>query len=433
MATRRRGTLALVLTACLSASGCASEGLASLPLPAPGSSVGGGGLTLTAEFANALNLPHRAKVKLGGADIGEVTSMVARNYTALVTVRVQDGIALPKGTTAELRSATPLADVFLALKPPSPAVPNAPLLKNGDKIGIESTASAATVEALLSAMGVVVNGGSIRNLTNLINGIGKAAGDQGDAFGNLIRKTNHTLGTLNARSEQISTALTETGRLSSQLKGENEAISELLTEAGPATDALNANATQIADLVDQVSAVTRVLSRFPSIGGNDTSGRSVIKDLNTLSSNFNDIVLDPNATLYKLNMIMPPLVKMFSGSGWSVKASIDRLILGSIPDVGFAGDPGLHGPKWYNLNQLFGSLRYTLLRLQERVYGKGPRVPEVPVIPSPTEPGELQVVGPAPGPPCPPSPIPGPLGRPAECAPGTAPGQAPAPELGAPR
>ena len=67
----------------------------------------------------------------------------------------------------------------------------------------------------------------------------------------------------------------------------------------------------------------------------------------------------------------------------SVRASIDRLVLGSIPDIGFAGDAGLHGPKRYNWRQLVGSIKYTLWRLQEKVVGKGPGVPQVPVIPSP--------------------------------------------------
>ena len=50
----------------LMVSSCATEGLASLPLPAPG--VGSGGYAVTAVFANALNLPANAKVKLGGAE-----------------------------------------------------------------------------------------------------------------------------------------------------------------------------------------------------------------------------------------------------------------------------------------------------------------------------------------------------------------------------
>ena len=77
---------------------------------------GSGGYKLTAVFANALNLPMKAKVKLAGADVGQVESMVARNYTAVTTLRISDGVQLPRGSTAELRTATPLGDVFVALQ-----------------------------------------------------------------------------------------------------------------------------------------------------------------------------------------------------------------------------------------------------------------------------------------------------------------------------
>ncbi len=107
-------------------------------------------------------------------------SMVARNYTAVTTIRIMDGgVRLPKGSTAELRSATPLGDVFIALKPPPGASPATPLLKDGDTIGLDNTTAAATVESVLSSAAVMVNGGAVRNFTNIINGLGKATGDQG--------------------------------------------------------------------------------------------------------------------------------------------------------------------------------------------------------------------------------------------------------------
>jgi hypothetical protein len=97
-------------------------------------------------------------------------------------------------------------------------------------------------------------------------------------------------------------------------------------------------------------------------------------------------------------------VKSTSSNAISTRVSIDRLVLGSIPDIGFGGDTGLHGPKRYNWQQLVGSLRYTLFRLQERIVGKGPGVPQVPVTPSATEPGEVVPVSPPPLPPGPQAP-----------------------------
>ncbi|OFB40089.1 mammalian cell entry protein [Mycolicibacterium sp. (ex Dasyatis americana)] len=415
----RKYVLPAVLTACLTLSGCATEGLASLPLPAPG--VGSGGYQLTAIFSNALNLPASAKVKLAGADVGELESMVASNYTAVTTLRIMDGVRLPRGTTAELRSATPLGDVFVSVKPPSPVDPNAPLLKDGDTIGLDDTQAAATVESLLGSAAILVNGGAVRNFTNIINGLGKATGDQGQAFGNLIAKTNHTLGTLNARSDQLSDAMTETSRLLQQIEDKNQTVGQLMDAAGPATDTLAEHTTQIADLITQIGDTSAQLRKFPSVAGTDTSGRSVIADANTVAGAWNDVALSPDASLYALNRLMPPLVKMSSGSGLSVRASIDRLILGSIPDIGFAGDSGLHGPKRYNWHQLVGSLQYTLLRLQERVVGRGPSVPQMPVIPSPTEPGEI-IPAPEAPPQAPPADAP-----PAEApAPASAPAPAPA-------
>jgi virulence factor Mce-like protein len=390
------------MTLCLIVSGCATNGLASLPLPAPG--VGSGGYMLTAVFSNALNLPANAQVKLAGADVGQLESMVARNYTAVATLRIMDGVRLPKGSTAELRSATPLGDVFVALKPPRDAAPNAPLLVNGDTLGLDSTTAAATVESVLSSAAILVNGGAVRNFTNIINGIGKATGDQGQAFGDLIGKTNGILTTLDSRSDQISTALDQTAKLAQQLDEKNQTINEVMAAAGPATETLAVHTTQVADLVQLLGDTTEQLQKFPSIAGTDTSGRSVIADLNTIAGTGNDVALAPDATLFALNRLIPPLIKATPSNALSTRVGLDRLVLGSIPDIGFAGDIGLHGPKRYNWHQLVGTLKYTLFRLQQRIVGQGPDVPQVPVIPSPTESGVLQAIPPpTPSPPAGPS------------------------------
>ncbi|MFL0291305.1 MlaD family protein [Mycobacterium sp. SMC-18] len=352
---------------------CATSGLGSLPLPAPG--VGTGGYLITAVFSNALNLPAHAKVKLAGADVGQLESMTARNYTAVTTLRIMDGVRIPVTSTAELRSATPLGDVFVAIKPPTPLDPSAPLLKGGDTIGLQSTTAAATVESVLSTAALVVNGGAVRNFTNFVNGAGKATGDQGRALGNLIAQSNELLTKLNARSDQIDTAVTETARLADRMSEKNQAISDILTAAGPATEVLSANTDQLADVIDQVGATSRQLAKLPSIAGTDTSGHSLIGDANTIAGAWNNVAQSPNTSLAALNRLMPPFVKLTSSDSISVRASIDRLVLGSMPDAGFKGDPAFHGPKRYDWAKLVGSIKYALWRLQERVVGQGPDTP----------------------------------------------------------
>jgi phospholipid/cholesterol/gamma-HCH transport system substrate-binding protein len=393
--TAMRGGVAMAV-AMLITSGCATNGLASLPLPAPG--LGSGGYTLTAVFSNALNLPMNAKVKLAGADVGQVESMVARNYTAVTTLRIRNDVLLPRGSTAELRTATPLGDVFVALKPPANDPADDPTLHNGDTIGLDSTAAAATVESVLSSAAILVNGGAVRNFTNIINGFGKATGDQGQAFGELIRKSNQLVGTLDTRSDQISTALTQLSRLADQLDAKDATITDLMTAARPATATLADNTTELTNLAVQAGDTARLLARFPSIGGTDASGRSMIRDLNTIAGAANDVAVSPDTSFVAVNRLIPPLVKSTSGSAISVHVGVDKLILGSLPDIGYPGDIGLHGPHHYNMNLLVGTLKYTLWRLQERVVGRGPNSPQVPVIPDPTIPGQIDI---APGPPAP--------------------------------
>jgi len=397
MMTRRgRSAVVLAMTVTLATAGCASSGLASLPLPHPGT--GPGGYNLTVVFENALNVPAFAKVRLVGADVGQLEDLVARDYTAVATLRINDGVRLPVGTTAELRSATPLGDVFIAVKPPAKAAANAPVLKDGDTIGIQDTAAAATVENLLTGAAVLVNGGAVKNLTDIINGAGKAAGDNGGRnFRQLVANTNQLLATMDRRTDQISDSLTALSGLSSRIDAKNAVIDELMTAAAPATDTLAQQTTQITDLVLEAGSTTEVLSRLPSIGGTDTSGRSVIADLNTISSAFNDVAVDPDTSMVALNQLLPPLVKATAGTSIALRGSIDRLILGHIPDIGFPGDPGFHGPKWSTWNQLVGSFKYTLFRLQERIVGRGPSVPQVPVVPG-VQHGQWDVDGPAPGP-----------------------------------
>ncbi|BBY33818.1 mammalian cell entry protein [Mycolicibacter minnesotensis] len=408
--TPRRRRVAQSLAALLcsavvasSVAGCGTSGLDALPLPAPG--IGSGGYLLTAVFANALNLPGHAKVKLSGADVGQMESMVARNYTAVTTLRIMDGVRIPLGSTAELRSATPLGDVFVAIKLPTQVDPSAPLLKGGDTIGLDSTASAATVESVLSSAALLVNGGAVQNFTNLVNGAGKATGDQGKAFGKLLGQSNDLLAKLNARSTEIESALRETSRLADALDSRSAALTDVLNAAGPATDTLADNTSQIADLVEQLGATSRQLSRFPSIAGTDDSGHSFIKDANVLAGAWNDVATDPNTSLYALNRLMAPFIKMMPNGGASVHASIDRLVWGSMPDAGFKGDPAFHGPKRYDWAKLAGSIKFTLWRLQERVVGRGPdsdmgQAPWMAVGPPiPPTPAEIEAAAGEPGPP----------------------------------
>lgn len=346
--------------------GC-SAGVEQLPLPAPGLS--GPTYQIDAEFSNALNLPDRAKVRVGGADVGEVVGMSAKDYTAVVQMRILDGIHLPKGTTAELRSATPLGDVFVALTPPAPESAVTALLTDGDRIGQQSTTAAATVEQVLATTSLIVNGGVIRNLTRVLNGVGGALGRDGEGLTSLIHESRALVSTMADRSEEIRSMLDQTAKLADELNARRDTINEVLDTATPALLTLADNTSAIVDLVNEIGAVTAQLQKFPAIQGTDA--RSWIHDLNTLSAAFNDASTDPRVTMANFLRFLPAALKLFGSNAAAADVDLQQIAIGHMPDMNHYADPGFTGPKMANWDNMVGSIRFVLTQLGDRVWGPG--------------------------------------------------------------
>ncbi|MCX4095209.1 MlaD family protein [Nocardia sp. alder85J] len=362
----RAAVLAVPVLA-LAAAGCSAGGLDQVPLPAPSI---GHSYRLTATFANALNLPAKAPVKVNGADVGQVESMRARDYAAVVTVRVRSEVSLPVGTTAELRSATPLGDVFIALTPPDQAVTGGPVLHDGDSIPQSATAAAATIEEVLTRAALLVNGGVIRDLTKVINGAGTELDGRGDRLGDLIAQTTDLVRKLAARSDQIRTAVHDAAALTDTVAGQQSTLNDAVAAAGPALDAIGSNTRNIVDLVGRLSRISALLEKFPSING--TGKRSIITDLNNLAAGMNTAANDPRANLDSLNQTFAIVgAKVGNSTGASADADIIQLAVGAGPDPNFPGTPEARVPDQTDWANFVGSLAYTLGRLHDRVIGPG--------------------------------------------------------------
>ncbi|WP_083138222.1 MlaD family protein [Mycobacterium alsense] len=384
-----RAALAVVAaaaTTCLATS--CSAGLDSLPLPAP--TAGTDTYPLTATFANALNLPAKAKVRVSGADVGEVESMTAENYTAVVTMRIDSAVRIPVGTTAELRSATPLGDVFVSLKPPAVGAPGGAVLRAGDRIPLQSTKSAATIEEVLSTSSLLVNGGAVRNLTKIVNGLGAALGGKGEKLGNLLDESNRLLGNLSARSVAIKRALTQTGDLAGTLAAQQRAIDDAIAAAGPAMGTIAANTNHIIDLIVQVNRITLQLVKFPSVRG--VQSRSMMADLNRLSAELNDAANNPGASLPALNSMLGPMLKLTNATSAHVDIDLQDVAIGAFADLHHPADPGSRGPNWTDFRNFVGSLTYELIKLRDKFLGPPQPPPGTP--PPPDAPPAF-----APGPP----------------------------------
>ncbi len=363
--TRQLARLLAAVVIITLATGC-GVGLGDLPLPDRGSGTGDS-YTVTAEFANALNLPLEAKVKLDGADIGSVTSMSVRDYTARVELKIRRDVALPIGTRAELRSATPLGDVFVAMHPPELDGPTTPTMRDGATIPATDTSAASTVEEVLAASALLVNGGVLRDLTTIVNGLGHAVGDRGDELANLIAQSTRLISKLSARSGEIRTALDQTNRLVATMTARQATITDALAASGPALDVISANTDEILDLVTQIGQISSTLQRFPSIATGRT--QQLAANLNRISYELNAAATAPGVEIENMNRLLPPVLKITNSTAAHVDADLQDLALGALRDPRHPPDPGSRLPAIIDANNFAGTLEYTLERLRKRLDG----------------------------------------------------------------
>ncbi|WP_241997293.1 MlaD family protein [Rhodococcus sp. SMB37] len=363
----RRGVGAACVMAAVSSTAACSVGLEQLPLPAPGLS--GDSYTLTATFENALNLPTKAKVKLDGVDVGEVESMAVEGYQAIVTMRVAEGVVVPAGSGAELRSATPLGDVFVALQAPEGEAVTGPPLGDGDAIPIADTSAAATIEELLSTASVLVNGGAVRNLTKIVNGLGHAVDGRGANIESLLDESARLVMQLGARSAEIEHSLVQTDMLIATLAERKSTIREVVAAAGPALEVVAGDTAEILDLVTQVDRISTQMAKLPSVNGTDT--RSMVADINRIAAELNNAAISPDASLEAVNSLFAPIMKTTNSTSASADADWQQLILGAIPSPGHSGDPGSRLPEVSDIDTMVGAITHSLLRLQGRLTGAG--------------------------------------------------------------
>jgi virulence factor Mce-like protein len=318
---------ALIVLLALGLTGC---GVTAADLPLPGGGVDGPTYQLTAVFSDALNLPDKAHVKLDGVDVGVVEAIAAKDFTARVTMAVQQKVVLPKGTTAELRQATPLGDVFVALH--LPKQDGAPL-RNGDTIPISATSVAASVEDTLAALSALVNGGGLGQLKTIIREVNTALDGRGAQTAHLINELTTTLSTLNQRTHDIDRILETTVSLTETAKQRQGTLDAAFAELSPAIKVLSGQTDRLTKVLTEVSQVSQLGDKI--INQTQSQIRSVLRDLGPVLDGFGGLEASLGPTL--ANMIQVSRLLAGATEGESA-AGMARL-------VGFNNIPLISGGK----------------------------------------------------------------------------------------
>ena len=233
-------------------------------------------------FANVLNLPTNAQVRIGPEVVGQVGSIATRNFQADLTLDIKRGVRLPRGTTAQVRFDNPLGDEYVLLQAPSVLSSaigqvKSPFLAPGALIPESSTSTAPSVEDTFGALSLVLNGGGINQLETIIHELNNTFGGNQPSIRSFLTTIDQGVRSLSGGRTAIDGALTSIANLTRQLSGGRSTIADGINSLAPAIGVLASENSQISGLMTQLSKLGAVGTQVA-----DQSGQNSVTDAKDL-------------------------------------------------------------------------------------------------------------------------------------------------------
>ena len=227
-----------VIAACVAvtSTGCAFGGLNSLPLPG---TVGheDGSKTYHIELANIGQLESNSPVLVGDVVVGSVGKMTVTDWHANVDVSVKPGVVIPANAVATVGQTSLLGSMHLALNPPLGQAPSG-VLQPGATLGLNRSSTYPSTEQTLSALSVVVNGGGLGQIGDIVKEFNAALGGREDKIRDLLTRLNDFVGLLAEQRDSINAAVTSLNNLAGTFAGQREVLTNALNRIPPALDVL---------------------------------------------------------------------------------------------------------------------------------------------------------------------------------------------------
>ncbi len=207
-------------------------------LPVPGAYTPHHTYRIKIKFSSVLNLPARAKVDSGGVQIGVLDHVQLDGTTAVAYVDMSGDTQLPGNTRAELRQATPLGDIYIALLPPDHQ--STAVLRDGDTIPLRNTAPADNVEDVLRSVSNLVAGGAIGTLQSTVVNLNKAFPKDPAELTRMQQTVAGVLNDLAANQDTMDGILSSMENISTNLAANTTVFNRLVTEGPPKLEGLSA-------------------------------------------------------------------------------------------------------------------------------------------------------------------------------------------------
>ncbi|HZQ30684.1 MAG TPA: MCE family protein [Mycobacterium sp.] len=242
--TRRKAVRRwVVVAACIavSATGCAFQGLNSLPLPG---AVGRGSdaHVYHVEIANVGTLESNSPVMINDVIVGSVGKMTvgsrtAQGWHANVDVSVRPDVVVPANAVASVGQTSLLGSMHLELDPPLGEQARGSL-PPGSTIPLDKSSTYPSTEQTLSSLSLVVNAGGLGQLGDVIHNFNASVHGREKQIRDLLSRLDTFVGTLDTQRDNIIASVQALNRLAGTFAGQRDVLNDALKKVPPALDVL---------------------------------------------------------------------------------------------------------------------------------------------------------------------------------------------------
>jgi phospholipid/cholesterol/gamma-HCH transport system substrate-binding protein len=265
----------LAVAVLLAISGCGWRGVNGLPLP--GTAGGGpGSFTIQAQMPDVTNLQENSRVRVGDVTVGNVTHIERQGWHALLTIRLAGDTDLPENATAKLGQTSLLGSMHIELAPPAGVAPHGKL-HQGSLIPLASAGEYPSTEQTLAAVSMVLNGGGLGQLQDIIKSLTTGFGGHEQELRDLLGQLEKFVAYLNDQTGDIISAAEKLNNLVGQLAAADPVIDRALKTLPKALTVLKDNRAQLTEAVDR-------LGKFSALTADTINGikDNLVKEVNQL-------------------------------------------------------------------------------------------------------------------------------------------------------
>lgn len=245
-----RRVLAIGCVTLVGLTGCAFQGMNSLPLPGTAGRESGAQV-FHVEIANVGTMESNSPVMIDDVVVGSVGAMKVRGWHADVEVSVRPGVVVPGNAIATIGQTSLLGSSHLALDPPL-GQPPVGRLESGAAIPLNRSSTYPSTEATLSSLSAVVNTGGLGQLGDIIHNLNAALSGREDQIRELLGRLDRFVGILNSQRDNVVASIQALDRLASKLSGQRDVIARALTKIPQALDVLITERPRLTDALDRL-------------------------------------------------------------------------------------------------------------------------------------------------------------------------------------